>query len=311
MTICPCCGIKFEGTLSDGCHGCGARAVGEALPRPKHELPSYGRSLSLVIAGSLIALVFIVQTILAMVQKLGGDYSQLIRFWSWVGAGETAAWRLKWISIPVLMVTLWCGLKIYRSIKAEPLRFCGIKYARNGLLASAIVGFLIALLIGITVPARLRQRQMAIDAGHMAQYYRLELALTEYQEKFKTLPDQNTLKEDLAKLPDPDGTIAAALRDLDPTGYQPRGEVAAVDTAKEKRLNVTGAIIRKASFTSATDDTPPPGLAFTDYDLRLPGEDKILGTDDDWVGRHGVIKKLADAAKGGVGRSVSAGVLQP
>ena len=311
MTICPCCGFKFNGTLTDGCKGCGARAVGEALPRPKHELPSYGRSLALVIAGSVIVLVFTVQTMIAMGQKLGGNYSRLLQFWMWVGAGETAAWRLKWISIPVMIVTLWFGLKLYRSIKAAPAKFCGVQNARRGLLASAVVGLLIALLIGITVPARLEQRAMALDAKHMARYYRLELAFTDYQEKFKTLPDQNTVKEDLSKLPDPDGTLAEALRDLEPSGYQPRGEVAAIDTLKEKGLKGTGAIIRKASYNSATDDTPPPGLAFTDYDLRLPGEDKILGTEDDWVGRHGVIKKLADAAKGGVGRSVSAGVLQP
>ena len=118
------------------------------------------------------------------------------------------------------------------------------------------------------------------------------------------------MKEDLLRLPDPDGLIAAALRDLDPTGYQPRGEVAAVDTQKRRGLR-DSAIIRKVSLNTATDDTPPPGLAFTDYDLRLPGEDKILGTEDDWVGRDGVIMRLADVAKGGVGRSVSAGVLNP
>jgi hypothetical protein len=56
---------------------------------------------------------------------------------------------------------------------------------------------------------------------------------------------------------------------------------------------------------------PPGGLAFTTYELRLPGEDKILGTDDDWIGSNGILKRYSDAAKGGVGRSVSAGVLQP
>jgi len=217
---------------------------------------------------------------------------------------------LKWVSIPVLFVTLWFGLKIYRSIRLQPTKFCGVNNARRGLLASAMVGLIIALLIGITVPARLRQRQMAIDAGYRAQYYTLEVAFTEYQKKFKTLPDQATVKEDLLRLPDPDGLIAAALRDLDPTGYQPRGEVAAVDTQKRRGLR-DSAIIRKVSLNTATDDTPPPGLAFTDYDLRLPGEDKILGTEDDWVGRDGVIMRLADVAKGGVGRSVSAGVLNP
>jgi hypothetical protein len=46
----------------------------------------------------------------------------------WVAAGETAAWRLKWISIPVMFVTLFVGVKIYRSIRFQPDRFCGIKY---------------------------------------------------------------------------------------------------------------------------------------------------------------------------------------
>ena len=52
-------------------------------------------------------------------------------------------------------------------------------------------------------------------------------------------------------------------------------------------------------------------LAFTNYEMRMPGADKILLTDDDWIARDGVIMKLADVAKGGVGRSVSAGVLNP
>ena len=39
--------------------------------------------------------------------------------------------------------------------------------------------------------------------------------------------------------------------------------------------------------------------------------DKILGTDDDWIGSNGILKRYSDAAKGCVGRSVSAGLLQP
>jgi hypothetical protein len=85
-------------------------------------------------------------------------------------------------------------------------------------------------------------------------------------------------------------------------------DVAAVDTGKSR--NLRGAVIRKASLTS-TDDAAPQGLAFTTFELRLPGEDKILGTDDDWIGREGVVTRLKDVAKGGVGRSVSAGILNP
>lgn len=310
MTICPCCGFKLTNSLTQGCAQCGARAVGDALPKPANELPSYGRALVLVVTGSLLVLVFATQTIIALFQRSSGSLARLFQFWNWVAAGETAAWRLKWISLPVLFIALIAGRKIYRSIRHQPEKFCGQKYARRGLLASAVVGLMIALLIGVTIPARLRQRQMSIDAGYRAQYYTLEVAFIAYQQKFKKLPDQSRVKEDLSKLPDPDGTIAAALRDLDPSGYQPRGEVAAVDTEKGRTLR-GGAIIRKASFNTATDDTLPTGLAFTDYDLRLPGEDKILGTEDDWVGRHGIIMKLADVAKGGVGRSVSAGVLNP
>jgi hypothetical protein len=43
----------------------------------------------------------------------------------------------------------------------------------------------------------------------------------------------------------------------------------------------------------------------------MPGEDKIIGTDDDWIVRDGMIMKLSEIAKGGVGSSVSAGLLQP
>ncbi len=303
MTTCPCCGFKFHGVLTSGCKQCGARAVGEPLPRPAHELPSYGRAFILTVSGSLVALVFVVQTISAFVQNYAGSFG----FWSWVAAGETAAWRLKWIGIPILFVVLWFGRKLYRSILAQPERFCGIKYARRGLVASATVAMLIALLIGITVPARLEHRRLAKEAGFLAQGSRIELALTEYRIKYHTLPaDYKTMLE---RLPDPDGSLAEAVRNLDPSAYRPSADVAAVATEKSRTLR--GAVIRKTSLSSATDDTPSGGLSFTNYVLRLPGEDKITGTEDDWVVRDGLIMKLSDIAKGGVGRSVSAGALEP
>ena len=299
MTICPCCGFKFHGALSSGCRQCGARAVGEPLPRPAHELPSYGRSLLLAVTGSLVVLVFLIQTIIAFFQSGSDSFG----FWTWVAAGETAAWRLKWISIPVLFATIWFGRKLYRSILLQPEKFCGVKHARTGLVATATVLMLIALLIGVTVPARLRHRELAKEAAIRSQIYAFERALFEYRLKYQSYPpDMQALLE---RIPDTDGT----LRSLDPAGYRPSADVAAVGTEKSRTLR--GAVIRKASLISATDDTPPGGLAFTNYVMRFPGEDKILGTDDDWIGRDGVIMKLSEVAKGGVGRSVSAGVLQP
>jgi competence protein ComGC len=251
-----------------------------------------------------VALVFLVQTISAFVQLYVGSFG----LWRWVAAGETAAWRLKWISIPVLFGVLWFGGKLYRSILDRPTRFCGVKYARHGLVASATVAILIALLIGITVPARLHQRQLSRDAGLRAQGYVIEQALTAYRIKYKTYPAE--MKDLVKRIPDPDGSLAAAIRNLDPTAYLPSADVAA-NGSMEKSRTLRGAVIRKTSLSSATDDTPSGGLSFTNYRLLLPGEDKITGTDDDWIIRDGMVMRLSEVAKGGVGRSVSAGALQP
>jgi hypothetical protein len=250
-----------------------------------------------------VVLVFLVQTIVAFFQRSTESFG----FWNWVAAGETAAWRLKWISIPLLFATLFFGRKLYQSIRLQPERFCGVRYARRGLIATASVVLLIAFLIGVTVPERLRQRQMSKDAAILAQYYTIERALFEYRIKHKTLPaDFKELQDGVS---DPDGTLAQALAGLDSTFYRPTGEVAANATEKSPRLR--GAAIRKASFSSATDDATPSPLSFTTYELRLPGEDKIMGNEDDWIARDGMIMKLSSVAKGEVGRFVSAGALQP
>ena len=302
MTICPCCGFKFHGALSSGCKQCGARAVGEPLPKPAQQLPSYGRALFLAVSGSLVVLVFVTQTLIAFFQRSDG-----YDFWNWVAAGETAAWRLKWVTIPVFLATLWLGRKLYHSILAQPEKFCGVKYAQGGLVASATVTLLIALLIGVTVPARVEHHRFAKEAAMRAHGYAIERALTEYKIKYKTYPaDVQTLRN---RIPDPDGTLAAALANVEPRAYQPTVETASVGTEKSSTLR--GAVIRKTSSSSATDDTPPAGLAFTNYVMRLPGEDMITGNDDDWIVRDGMIMKFSDIAKGGVGSSVSAGVLQP
>jgi hypothetical protein len=245
----------------------------------------------------------LVQTILAWFQRFSDSFG----FWNWVAASETAAWRLKWVSIPVFLIIITFGRKLYRSILLQPDKFCGLKYAQRGFIASAAVVLLIGLLIGLTVPARLRQREMSNDAATRAQWYTIERALTEYRIKYQTYPAD--LKELQERIPDPHGILAEAIVGLDPRGYRAMGEVAAVSTEKSRPLR--GVAIRKASLSTPTDDATPGGLAFTTYVLRLPGKDKILGNEDDWVGRDGMINKISNIAKGGVGHSVSAGALQP
>src|SRR5678815_1136217 len=282
VTICPCCGFRFEGSLHNGCQACGAQPVGEALPKPEIELPYYGRSLLLAVIGTLMVVVFVTQTIIALVQKSPVS----LGFWSFIAAGETAAWRLKWVAIPVTLIVLWAGRKIYSSMLTAPGKFCGLGYARTGLWASAMVPVLIALLIGVTVPERLRQRQRGIEAGFHAQGYAIDRALLEYRLQFGTLP---TDLKDLTRLPDTDGSIAAALASVDITGYKVTADVAALPTKKPQQLR--GAVIMNASINNATDDSPQEGLSFTNYELPMAGEDKIMGTEDDFLVRDGVITK--------------------
>jgi hypothetical protein len=254
----------------------------------------------LAAGGSLVVLVFVTQTLIAFFQRSPDSYG----FWHWVAAGETAAWRMKWISIPVLIATFWLGRKLYRSILLQPRRFCGVKYAHAGLVASATVVMLIALLIGVTVPARLEHRAWGKEAAVRAQGYVLEQALSAYKIKYKTYPAD--LRDLLERLPDPDGALAVAIANIAPRAYNPSADLAVV--AAEKSPKLRGAAIRKVSLSSATDDTPTGGLSFTNYVLRLPGEDKITGNDDDWIVYDGMVMRLSDSAKGGVGRSVSAGL---
>ncbi|MFN2407163.1 MAG: hypothetical protein ABR594_14000 [Pyrinomonadaceae bacterium] len=257
----------------------------------------------LSLSGALVVLVFVAQTLAAMFQR-GTGWTE---FWVWVGAAETAAWRLKWISLPVMFVVLWFGGKIYRSIRNQPERFCGLTYARSGLVASATVGCLIALLIGVTVPARLQQRELAKEATIRARYYTVEAALTEYRQRYHTYPaDFKDLRD---RVPDTYGTLAEALNELDASGYRPYGDFAAVGA--ERSQNLRGAVVRPSSLSPAPEDIQPGGLTFTKFELRMSGEDKILGNDDDWIGRDGMLMRWSDVAQGAAGRSVSAGALQP
>ena len=305
MTICPCCGFKSanaaSGVYSEPCAACGAHSVGEPLPRPEHELPSYGRSLLLAVTGAFAVLVFLSQTILALVQESSRAASSPLAlssmipfdFWSWLAAAETAAWRLKW-AIPLAILVVFGSRRIYRSIKQAPASFCGLGYARKGYFASALVPLLVFILIGITVPARLRHRQWAIEAKDYPSIRRIDRAFDEYRQLVGSLPGEP--KDLLKRLPDEDGSIAEALRNLDMSNYKPSADLAAVPNTQPRQLR--GAVIRNASLSTA-DDSLGERLSFTNYELPLPGPDKLMGTEDDLVVRDGVIYKASEAPRHG------------
>ena len=158
-------------------------------------------------------------------------------------------------------------------------------------MAAATITVLIATLIGITVPERLRQRRDALEAAVHARGYALHRAFLEYRELHGTFPtDPDKYADALRTLPDPDGSIADALRFVEANGYQAGAQVAAAST-KVKPMVARGVALRNVN---ATTNPETPGVSFTTYELRLPSEHRLLGSDDDFIMRDGVIYKESD-----------------
>ena len=160
--------------------------------------------------------------VISLVVSLAENKSGWFKFGTIVSAGEIAAWRVKLVALPVAVAILWAGTRIVRSIRQDRDRFNGLRAARLGITAAAVVTILIATLISVTIPERFRQRQYAIEAGQNARLYTIHRALMQYSEVHGTLPPQEDLIKALSALPDPDGLIAEALRGLDLA----RGELA-------------------------------------------------------------------------------------
>jgi hypothetical protein len=214
---------------------------------------------------------------------------------------------MKWVAIPLAFLVLFGGRKTYRSMLQQPTRHCGLVYARRGLAASVAVCLLIAGLIGISVPTRLRNRKLAIEAGDQARGYRVDRALFEYRDRFGTYPsDVNDL---LKELPDEDGTLAEALRNIDSTSYKTTADLAAVPQKKPGALQ--GVVIRNASLNTGIDDGPSGSISFTNYEVRLAGIDRISGTEDDLIVRDGLITRASEAGPGMIGSTASSSATKP
>jgi hypothetical protein len=285
LTICPCCGFKFEGDLRAGCAGCGARAVGDPLARPEHELPSYGPALLVGVIGALALLIFCAALVMAFLERTPLAFD----FWSLISSAETAAWRLKWLAVPFTLVSIWLSWRICAKMRREPESFIGGRVAHGGLAASVLFALMIATFIGITVPERLRQHQRGVEAAYRARLYTHNRAFMEYRARFGTYPADLS---DLRNLPDPDGSIADLVNQAEQTSYKPWAELAATQPAPTKSRQLRGAAIQPVTLNSGADDTPREGVSFTNYELRLPGKDKILGTEDDWLMSDGLVRPV-------------------
>jgi hypothetical protein len=269
--------------------------VGPPLAKAEHQLRSYGRAAIVSANGAVLLAGFLSLVIVTLFQFKGfplhlSSFISIGELQGLLSAAEVVAWRVKWVALPITIATLWGGARLLRSIKQNPQHFIGLRPARAGLAAAVVAILMVATLIGITVPERLRRHQWAVDAGYYAQAYTIQRALLEYRAAHGTLPTADDLVKELSSLPDSNGAIAEALRNLDARGYE-AGSVLAAASTKTKALVPRGTVLRHAATNANLD---PQGVSFTNYDLRLPGPDKVLNTDDDFIVHDGVVMKLSE-----------------
>ncbi len=283
MIICPSCGSGLSVDLCLGCPSCGARAIGPPLAKAEHELPSFGRAALAFIIGIAMFATFVGLLIAVLVE----NKTWPLGFWTIVTAGEIAAWRVKWEVLFVSVVALLIAARVVRTISQNRSRFIGLLPAQIGLAGVLAVILLVAALIGITVPERLRQRQLSVEAAISARGHTISRALLEYRELHGSLPTD--LVEGLRTLPDSDGSIAEALRYLDPNGYAPTAKIAAAPS--KSKQSVRPVALRNADAPSNPES---PGVSFNSYDLFLPSEHRWFASDDNYIMKDGVIYKESD-----------------
>lgn len=276
-TVCPCCGHKFEGTLFEGCPQCESKAVGEPLSRPDFQLPSFGRSVFIGTIGGLLLIVFFVLTVVAYLERTSYE----LEFWSIVSSMEVAAWRLKWAAIPLSIFSVTAGWKICKGIRLQPKQFMWGRFAHMGFAASVLFAVLTVTCIGITVPERLRKRQHGFEAQQRAKLYLIDKALFAYRQQFGTLP---TSPSDLKNLTDHDGSIALLITHLEENStYKPTTDLAKLETPAKTP------IIPNASLTTTTDSSSGEKVEYTNYEVRIAGNDGIYGNEDDLIIRDGIV----------------------
>jgi len=282
LTVCPCCGTRVQTFSPFTCSACGARSVGVPLIRPVHQLPVYGRTLFAFLCGALLLFAFLIVTMMRWYERAS------FNFWSLIAAAETAAWQLKFAWLPATVLAMIGGTIILKSVRGDRARFGGVSLARAGVAMSVAACLLGVTFIAVTIPARLRQREVARQAREEAILYAAASALLQYSAQYGTLPGD---VHELKKLPDPDGRIAAVIANFaDAESYQPSSPLQATARApKKSRRPSTRPALRNVAFNSNTAAPSTDGVVFTNYALVWAGADAILGTDDDRALRDGAL----------------------
>jgi ribosomal protein L40E len=286
LDVCPCCGAENADQFFEECRSCGALPVGAPLAPPENLLPSYWRALGAAAGGALLPILFLISSFAAWLNVKPLRFG----FWDFAAAGETAAWRLKFIALPVALFVFWMSRRVLRRVQTEPTRFTGSSLARFGAVSSVSFIFIVALFIGITVPARFEQRKLARRAEREAQGYALMNLLIKYKMRFGTFPSD--LNAERLKEIGADEQTLALVSKLKNVNYVPTSDIAATlpaFDAKSRALRGAAATrIRPVALKSGADasasridDATLTGLPFTSFKLTIPGDEGLFGREDD------------------------------
>lgn len=288
--ICPCCGVKTEVALSEGCANCGALAVGPPLAPPKQVLPSFAAAAAVAGLGGLALAALAGVTVAALLEKTSPLAATL---WDVIAAAETAAWRLKFIVAPLAVGVVWWSAHTYFKIRRAPALWTGRRMALAGMSSSCVALALCAALIGVTVPARLAERELAQRVQSEVPLRTFNRVLTQYRIRYGTHAADI---KDLAKLPDPDGSIAKLLAEFPVVEYTASAQKASLPVAQAKKMRAPR--LRQINLRDAVNDTDADSISFTNYTLRLPGTDGLMNTADDLLMRDGVAVAAEEEASG-------------
>jgi hypothetical protein len=128
-------------------------------------------------------------------------------------------------------------------------------------------------------------RGLARRAADNALLYETDIALARYRKQFGTYP---ATISDLRRLEDADGSVARLLSVIAAGEYKPETDIASLTTGRAKaRSKRRGTLIRARASNS--DDLLGDSIVLTNYEVTLPGLDRLIGTDDDLYIRDGRI----------------------
>lgn len=272
--LCPCCG--HERAIENlGCDNCGARRVGDPLPRPDVMKPGLGPAFAASGCAAIIILAFAATWLLSNDLKVVrvlmvwaiGDGTELTREWLRLDPDlplyrifSYDAYRLAFFLsfglIPLSLIGMRLARRALQLAQQDAARFGGLRLARVSMVLSTFLFLSFSAAAISSIPRTIERGRAERIATTKAALYHLHNALAQYYYDHGTNPSnfEELSSESKETLPKSD------YWEHDIT-YTPNSVIA----------------------------TKGAAVQFSDYVLRSAGPDGIMGTADDIVMQNGVI----------------------